>query len=159
MISEKIRGWCTRTRWRVDTACKSGPAHGQMVIVADTRRDQCADEGAGTILKATRHHVKSVAIKRTNDVASFTTRTPGKFLKSYPEWRRPNTQPFPRRQASIDVGSSGNVVTISGQHLIETRDSGCQTHELSGVPVKISTTRKCCDKVPAPSGRFLTQNL
>ena len=30
-----------------------------------------------------------------------------------------------------------NVVTVSGQHPIETRDSGCQTHELSAVTVKI----------------------
>ena len=51
------------------------------------------------------------------------------------------------------------VVTISGQHPIETRDSGCQTHELSSVTVKISTTRKGCDKIPAPSGRFLTQKF
>ena len=52
-----------------------------------------------------------------------------------------------------------NVVTITGQHTIETRDSGCQTHELSAVTVKISTTRKGCDKIPAPSGRFLTQKF
>ena len=42
----------------LDTACKSEPAHGQIVIVADTRRDQCSNEGTGTILKATRHHAK-----------------------------------------------------------------------------------------------------
>ena len=34
------------------------------------------------------------------------------------------------------------VVTIPGQHFIKIRDSGCQTYELFGVPVKISTTRK-----------------
>ena len=51
------------------------------------------------------------------------------------------------------------VVTNSGQHPIEARDSGCQTHELSGVTVKISTTRKGCDKIPASSGRFLTQKI
>ena len=31
--------------------------------------------------------------------------------------------------------------------------------KLSGVTVKISTTRMGCDKTPAPSGRFLTQKF
>ena len=47
----------------------------------------------------------------------------------------------------------------SGQHLIETRDSGCEINELPGVKVKISTTRKGCDEIPAPSGRFVTQQF
>ena len=42
---------------------------------------------------------------------------------------------------------------------MKNKDSGCQTHELSVVTVKLSTTRKGCDKIPAPSGRFLTQKF
>ena len=38
------------TGFALDTACKSGPAHGQIVIVADTGRDQCSNEGTGTFL-------------------------------------------------------------------------------------------------------------
>ena len=44
-----------------------------------------------------------------------------------------------------------------GQHSFETRDSGCQTQELSGLTVKCTTTRKGCDQIPVPSGRILIQ--
>ena len=60
------------------------------------------------------------------------------------------------RQASLDVIMP---LQFSGQHTIETRNSGCQTHELSAVTVKITTTRKGYDKIPAPSGRFLAQKF
>ena len=73
-----------------------------------------------------------------------------------PEWRRPNTQPFSRPPSLLRCE---NVVAIFGQNPIETRDSGCKTHEMSAVTVMFSTMRKGCDKIPAPSGRFLTQKF
>ena len=42
----------------LDTACKSGPVHGQKVIVADTGRDECSSEGTGTILETHHHYAK-----------------------------------------------------------------------------------------------------
>ena len=141
------------TGFALDTACNSGPAHGQIVNVADTRRDQCSNEGTGTILKATRIHAKLSLKNAPIDVASFATRTPGKFRKSHSGVASTKPAAFSRPPSLLRCE---NVVTISGQHLIETRDSGCQTHELSGVTVKISTTRKGCDKIPAPS---LTQKF
>ena len=71
------------TGFALDIACKSGPVQGQMVIVADKRRDECSNEGTGTILKATRHHAKLSFINAPIDVASFATRTPGKHMKSH----------------------------------------------------------------------------
>ena len=48
----------SRMAFALDTACKSGPVHGQTVIVADTRREECSSEGTGPILETNHHHAK-----------------------------------------------------------------------------------------------------
>ena len=70
------------------------------------------------------------------DVASFTIRTPGKFMKSHSGVASTKPAAFSRPPSLLRCEK---VVTISGQHLIETRDSGCQTHELSGETVPQTT--------------------
>ena len=72
------------------------------------------------------------------DFASFATRTPGKYMKSHSGVASIKHAAF---FSCANPLRCEKVVTISGQHPIETRESGCQTHELSGVTVKISTTR------------------
>ena len=103
-----------------------------------------ANEGTGTILKATRHHANLSTHTHTHQrCRKFRPAAAAKHAAFF-FFRPPSLPPCRKRLR--------DVVTISRQHLIEIRNSGCQNHELSGVPVKISETKKGCDKNRCTAG-------